>query len=482
MRKFIIILIVHCTLLITHCFAQSITWQRIYDNPNHYYDGASSLCQGDGNNFYAVGYAVTTNNVILILKLNQYGDTLWTRTIDYGGIGKIGYASYTDGNGGFVATGDGDSAYIININTNGSLNWYKNYSTRSVTCLDILKTIDKGYIACGRMLGGDYHGYAVRVNSSGSLIWQKIYTSTEYKGYSSVIEADNGGFVLAGKVSNSFDTLHVLLTRINNSGDIIWENSYTIFGHGVGNRNKIFKTANSYLIAGTTSDTTGAISQIFIMKTDTSGNVFFMKRFESNNNEYLRDIKVINANKYLFAIVKDSSQMTQISKIIVTDSLGTIMQQRSFTNPYSAGYIWFESLLIAPNGDYISGGLIDQYNENEENVFIVRVDTSLYAPPIGINRNILFQPNKFELYPVYPNPFNSESIITFDLQVSSDIKLSLFDVTGREIAVLLRGKFNKGKHQHRIITEKYRLSSGIYFIMLETSSGFKQTQKLILLK
>ncbi len=84
----------------------------------------------------------------------------------------------------------------------------------------------------------------------------------------------------------------------------------------------------------------------------------------------------------------------------------------------------------------------------------------------------------------YPNPFNPSTKIVFSLARSSRVSLSIYDVTGRLIRVLLDERWESGKHQ---ITWDGRsadgreVSSGIYFYRL-VAGDFVQTRKMVLLR
>lgn len=78
-------------------------------------------------------------------------------------------------------------------------------------------------------------------------------------------------------------------------------------------------------------------------------------------------------------------------------------------------------------------------------------------------------PQHIELYPNYPNPFNPSTVIGFQLSVASQMSLSVFDLLGREISVLVDGFQSAGDHQ--VYFDASRLASGIYVYRLQTPSG-----------
>ncbi len=79
----------------------------------------------------------------------------------------------------------------------------------------------------------------------------------------------------------------------------------------------------------------------------------------------------------------------------------------------------------------------------------------------------------------YPNPFNAQTNITFELPRAGEVTLKLFDVLGREIETLLNEPLAAGTHTHSF--DAAQLPSGVYFAQLE-SGGLLITHKLLLLK
>ncbi|MDP8237878.1 MAG: T9SS type A sorting domain-containing protein [Candidatus Hatepunaea meridiana] len=88
-------------------------------------------------------------------------------------------------------------------------------------------------------------------------------------------------------------------------------------------------------------------------------------------------------------------------------------------------------------------------------------------------------PTKFDIISVHPNPFNSTTRISYSLDSDANITLSLFDLSGREVARLVNNPMTSGKHS--ISWDASDLSSGIYMCRLSAGSKVKTT-KLALVK
>jgi hypothetical protein len=79
----------------------------------------------------------------------------------------------------------------------------------------------------------------------------------------------------------------------------------------------------------------------------------------------------------------------------------------------------------------------------------------------------------------FPNPFNPRTVVSYQLPVGSDVKLVVFDMLGREVAILVDGKADAGAHQ--VTFDGGGLSSGVYICRL-TAGTFTVSRKMLLAK
>ena len=92
-----------------------------------------------------------------------------------------------------------------------------------------------------------------------------------------------------------------------------------------------------------------------------------------------------------------------------------------------------------------------------------------------------YNPNKFQLFQNFPNPFNAEATISFEIKQSTNITLKLFNMLGKEIQTIINNKFYHEGH-HSINLNASGLSSGIYIYKMNAVNGFCQIRKMCLLK
>ena len=116
--------------------------------------------------------------------------------------------------------------------------------------------------------------------------------------------------------------------------------------------------------------------------------------------------------------------------------------------------------------------------QNDANKEVLNIGKGSYNP-LGINNISSEIPNSFSIKQNYPNPFNPETNIVFSIPSQSKITLRVFDMLGREVALLANGNFTAGTY--RVNWDASEFTSGIYFYTLE-AEGFRETRKMMLVK
>ena len=93
-------------------------------------------------------------------------------------------------------------------------------------------------------------------------------------------------------------------------------------------------------------------------------------------------------------------------------------------------------------------------------------------------------PTNFALEPNYPNPFNPQTTIRYQLPESAKVRLVIYDILGQEVRTLLDEVQRSG--YHRVIWDGrsdvgYEVASGVYFYRLQAGS-FSAVRKLVLIQ
>ncbi|MCK4295991.1 MAG: T9SS type A sorting domain-containing protein [Candidatus Marinimicrobia bacterium] len=103
-----------------------------------------------------------------------------------------------------------------------------------------------------------------------------------------------------------------------------------------------------------------------------------------------------------------------------------------------------------------------------------------YKDITGVESEAVMKPTEFALHQNYPNPFNPQTTnIGFSLQKQSHVRLTVYNLLGQEIAVLVDAMRQSGYHQ--VSFDAKSLSSGVYLYQLETNQGVL-TKKMLLLQ
>ncbi len=122
----------------------------------------------------------------------------------------------------------------------------------------------------------------------------------------------------------------------------------------------------------------------------------------------------------------------------------------------------------------------------QDSIYVEYYGVTSDGKPLAEN-NIIYKmkevPNKFFLYQNYPNPFNPTTTIEYDLPKDTRVRLSIYNILGQEVGVLVNKVQKAGAYKVRLDANKIHggLSTGVYFYRIVTD-GYVNTKKLLLLK
>ncbi|MBX7046219.1 MAG: T9SS type A sorting domain-containing protein [Ignavibacteria bacterium] len=144
---------------------------------------------------------------------------------------------------------------------------------------------------------------------------------------------------------------------------------------------------------------------------------------------------------------------------------------------YNMGENWSK---IASFGKKLTSG----YFVNENTGWIVGADGLILKTTnggVGVSEISSQMPDDFSLFQNYPNPFNPSTKINYEIKQSGFVSLKIFDLLGKEVAMLVNEKQTAGSYAVDFNSPEYNLPSGIYFYTLNAGE-FKETRKMVLVK
>jgi hypothetical protein len=168
-----------------------------------------------------------------------------------------------------------------------------------------------------------------------------------------------------------------------------------------------------------------------------------------------------------------------LKEALVFAKLGTQYKGYCITDLNIYGNIHIDSL-IAGNYQIIANRI--GYDTKVKNVTIsntggvVIFSMGTIVPVSNENNKI---PKNFNLHQNYPNPFNPLTAISFDLPEESDIKLKVYDITGKMVEELVDEVLKAGSYKVSWNASNY--SSGVYFYVL-SSDKYYESKKMVLVK
>lgn len=127
--------------------------------------------------------------------------------------------------------------------------------------------------------------------------------------------------------------------------------------------------------------------------------------------------------------------------------------------------------------DFMQTGMIVYGYAVSSNGNVIKLtDTLNILTGVTNNNNV---PNSFSLEQNYPNPFNPSTLIKYSLAENTSVRLSVYDVLGREVAVPVNEFKTTGSYEVSFSGDD--LSTGVYYYRLD-AGNFTDTKKMLMIK
>jgi parallel beta-helix repeat protein len=346
----------------------AVEWQKTFPDAG---DTANCIIQtGDGG--YAVvgeGNSKSGNPRGFLFKLDSSGNMQWNKSYSTGNL----LAVVQTRDGGYALDG---VSVLIKTDSKGNVQWNKTFSDEYVASM--VQTSDGGYALAGyattaQVQNGRYESdfWLAKVNSAGTLLWTKTFGRTGDTEASSVIQASDGGYALAGK-SNAYSDAgeyDFMLVKTDSSGNQQWLKTFGGAG-GDSEANSVIQISDgSYVLAGDTTAYGLGGYDAWLVKTDPLGNLTWTRTYGGTGellylNETLPTVFGSNGSgyDYAYSLIQTSDgglafvgsseyepgagTAYTVVWLVKTDSAGNTQWNETFGGPFQS---WAGNSLIETN-------------------------------------------------------------------------------------------------------------------------------------
>jgi hypothetical protein len=291
-RKLLFICFIFVLILPEHLFSQSpgdTLWTKTYGTSGN--DGGSYIEKTHDDCFVVTGNwdpLVSGVSDIVLIKINQDGDTIWTKT--YGGVNDDqGLCVRRTADDGFIIAGYTQSfgagsydIYLIKTDANGDTVWTSTYGTPDEEKANsVIQTSDGGYVVVGSISTGmnAVDGYYVRTDSNGHLEWAKTISGPLVEELYAVRQTSDGKYTMVGQYEHTPMSADFWLIKTDTAGDTLWTRFY-----GGPYREVPFDLQltedGGYIMSGLTSvDDDVSVNDIYVVRTEADGDTLWTRTY-----------------------------------------------------------------------------------------------------------------------------------------------------------------------------------------------------------
>jgi len=249
--------------------------------------------------------------------------------------------------------------------------WTQHYTLASIA-YSLQKTDDGGYIIAGntnKTSGTGLDGWYAKVNADGQVQWQYATHFAGNDSFDSVQQTSDGGFILAGSSTNGQGQVQALLQKCDQNGDSVWVRNFSGQGSAIALDGKQTRDGG-YIIAGYTEPLNGT-GTAFIIKTDNNGNQQgTMKVFDSGSEAVA--LQVTEDGGYIFVGDVATSYGSQLY-LVKTDPSGNVTWKQRYGQ---SGSEVGDAVLQTKDGGYVCAGRENAYGMGGYDALLLKTDSN----------------------------------------------------------------------------------------------------------
>ena len=274
----------------TYAQAPDTLWTKTFGGSD--YDIGYSVKQTTDSGYIMTGYTYSFGAGLAdfwLIKTDISGDTLWTKT--FGGSKRdYGRSVQQTIDGGFIILGEtlsfgagGLDVWLIKTDAFGDTLWTKNFGGSDYDYSpSVYQTTDSGYIITGATEsfgagGADF--WLIKTDVSGDTLWTKSLWANDWDCGFSVQQTTDGGYIIVGETSSfGSGNKDVWLIKTDASGDTLWTKTFGGINYDCGA--SVYQTTDSgYILTGATESFGAGDYDVWLIKTNASGDTLWTKTF-----------------------------------------------------------------------------------------------------------------------------------------------------------------------------------------------------------
>lgn len=438
-------------------------------------------------NFYIFGTTRKTNKSstdYFLLQLNESG-AIKNKLIFGGPHGDYGKDVIANSNGIFLLgkTWDGglpnNDMFLHRLDTTGNLLWSKFYGTeKNDQGHGFISTADGGFAMVGHNRGVDDFGdvYLVKTDEDGQLLWETHFGDSYIDHGFDVVETDSGDLIVVGTKGGFYNPTTVdyhnhdadiFVIKTNASGEKIWEKTFGGTSHDWAKK-IIAAPGGGYFLCGSSQNGGGGSFDMFLMKMDGDGNGLWTKYYGGPQFEYGESVG-ITVDNHLLLLATSASFSGNYKPdhfLVKTDLEGETIWQKTFGGEASD---YSSSMVCTTDSGCVFTGYSNGGELGKNDIVLYKItkngDASLLSSIPTMNDTI-------EQIRIFPNPVRNGFSVIIDTKLTSAFELRIFNTQGALVYEDLVEPNVQGFYRPQ-------LSQGLYLFTVRNKSGRVYSGKLI---
>ena len=396
---------------------------------------------------------------LFVIKTDQMGDTLWTKThsLESGFVG----AGIQTADGGFVITGKtGIYLFLMKLTEVGDIWWSVkyNFGTTYANGISVIESGDHDLYVVGENFIGEEVCCAplvLKTDAEGNILDSFNLPYAENGRAYDIVETPDSNFVI------SYSSIYMgppdpQLIKVDKNGNTLWHKAYDSYCECHVN----LTHDNGFIISGHQVNT----YKPYLIKTDSAGNIIWNKSY-SDYHVFNYDLKVTQATDNGYLMV--GGMMDSVSDLIILkiNSLGDSVWGRTYGGTDED---FGNSIITTNDNGFAIVGYTRSFGSDHREVWFLKTDS------LGLITSTRKYPITEKHINIYPNPFSNSTTLKANTEFKN-LNVSVLNALGQKI------KQFDNINGTSFTLYRNDLPKGIYFLQLAQKDDFVAIEKVIII-
>ncbi|HKR05670.1 MAG TPA: hypothetical protein VJY62_13630, partial [Bacteroidia bacterium] len=271
------------------------------------------------------------------------------------------------------------SIFLFVLHSNAQITFQKTYGDTGNSDVghSVVQTADGGYIIVGYtyILGnGASDVYLIKTDAYGDTLWTKIFGGSALDRGNSVQQTSDGGYIITGNTQSTVaGDADIFLIKTDSIGNLVWQKFFGgVDTESVSSVQQV--TTGGYIISGITYSFGAGTSDMYLIRTDNNGDTLWTKTYGGVSNDHAISVRQTSDGGFIMTGLTINFAVVENVILIKTGVNGNVIWKKYIGK--NADFDWGQAVDQTSDGGYIVFGITSANGAGDFDFLLIKTDAN----------------------------------------------------------------------------------------------------------